>query len=225
MISPSTRARIRPRAADRLEDVEVLPLPSANQGRQEQNFPPGRKRHHVSGHLLGRLAMDEQPALRAMGRAQLGEKQPEVVINFRDRADRAPRAGLAWPLVDGHGGRKALDQVDLGPLELIEELPGVAGKTLDVAPLSLGENGVKRQRAFPRPAHPREHDEPIAGDVQIHGLKIVRARTANHDGGRRIKDARRGRHSALSFNHGSRAARALCLIHPKANAAVAPLAT
>ena len=70
--------------------------------------------------------------------------------------------GLARLLVNGHGRRQAFDQIDVRPLELVQELACVAGEALDVTPLPLGEDGVEGQRALPRAADPREDDQAIA---------------------------------------------------------------
>ena len=49
-------------------------------------------------------------------------------------------------LLDGDGGGEPLDGVDVGLLHEPEELPRVGAQRLDVAALSLGEDGVERQR-------------------------------------------------------------------------------
>ena len=83
-------------------------------------------------------------------------------MDLGDRPDGAPGTGLARLLVDGHGRRQAFDQIDVRPLELVQELACVAGEALDVTPLPLGEDGVEGQRALPRTADPREDDQAIA---------------------------------------------------------------
>ena len=116
------------------------------------------------------------------GRAEPGEEQTQVVVDLGERPDRAPRAGLARLLVDRHGRRQALDQVHVRPLELVEELAGIAREALDVPPLPLGEDRVEGQRALPRAADAREHDQAVSGQVEVDALEIVHARAADRDG-------------------------------------------
>ena len=62
--------------------------------------------------------------------------------------ERGLRAGAA--LLDGDGRREAVDVVDVGLLHLPQELPGVGGERLDVAPLPLGVEGVEGEGRLAR---------------------------------------------------------------------------
>ena len=98
----------------------------------------------MGDHLLGVCRWIAWPHFGTVRRAQPGEEQTEVVVDLGERAERAPRAGLPGMLVDGDGRRQALDQVDVGPLELVEKLAGVTRKALDVPPLPLGDRSCRR---------------------------------------------------------------------------------
>ena len=67
----------------------------------------------------------------------------------------------AGPLVDRDRRLQALDQVDVGPLQLVEELPGVDREAFDILPLPLGIERVEGQRALARAAG--AGDRPPAG--------------------------------------------------------------
>jgi len=67
-------------------------------------------------------------------------------------------------------------------LHLLEELPRVRGQGLDVATLSFREDGVERERRFPRTGNAGDHDKLVAGNDDINVLEIVLARAANDDG-------------------------------------------
>ena len=56
-------------------------------------------------------------------------------------------------------GREALDALDVGLGELLEELPRVGGERLDVAALALGVDRVERERRLARAARAGEDDE------------------------------------------------------------------
>ena len=105
--------------------------------------------------------------------------------------------GLAVPdpLVDRHGRRQAIDRVDVGPLELIKELAGIAGQAFEVAALALGIDGVKSQRAFSRPADARQDDQTISRQVDVDVLQVVHPRAAHLDRGRRSVGLRPRRRS------------------------------
>ncbi len=76
---------------------------------------------------------------------------------------------------------QALDQINVRPFELMEELPGVGRKALDILPLSLGVEGVEGQRALARPAGAGDDDQAIAGQGEIEVLQVVRAGSVDAD--------------------------------------------
>ncbi len=96
------------------------------------------------------IAFDHAAAHDAVRGAAAGEEQTEVVVNFRSGGHRGTRIARRVFLLDGNGGRQAVDQVDVGLLDAFEKLPGVGGERFDVAALAFGVDGVKRERGFPR---------------------------------------------------------------------------
>ena len=64
--------------------------------------------------------------------------------------------------LDGAGGRKAFDGIDVGLVYLVHELACVGRERLDVSALALPVKGVEGEAAFPRTADARDDDELIA---------------------------------------------------------------
>ena len=87
----------------------------------------------------------------------------------------------AGPLVDRDRRLQALDQIDVGPFQLMEELPGVDREAFDVLPLPFGVERVEGQRALARAAGAGDDDEPVAGDIEVEILQIVHPRPADAD--------------------------------------------
>ena len=71
-------------------------------------------------------------------------------MDLGDRADGGARVVGGGLLLDGDGGREALDVVHIGFVHHGEELPGVGRQRLDVAALSLGIEGVEGERGLAR---------------------------------------------------------------------------
>ena len=181
-ISPSTRARISPARRIAWKASACCPLRPAHQRRQDQHLPSLAHRQHVATICSGVWRRIGRPQRGQCGVPSAGVEQAQVVVDLGDRPDGAPRAGRAGLLVDRNGRRQAVDQIDVGPLELVEELAGVARKALDVPPLTLGVDGVEGQRALARSAHPREHHEPVARQVDVDPLEVVHPRSPDPDG-------------------------------------------
>ena len=186
LIGDLDQLAVHPRAdqagpADGLKDIEVLSLAVSHQRGQDLNLLPILQPHQLGDHLLGRLAEDRHAARGTMRLADPGEQQSQIVVDLGDRPQRAPRIGRPGPLVDRHGRRQALDRVDVGPLELVEELPGIARKAFEIPALAFGIDRVKRQRALPRPADARQDDQAIPRQVDVDILQVVHAGTADLD--------------------------------------------
>ena len=165
--------------ADRGKHLLMLPFPAAHQRGQDHHLRARRQCRHFFQYLLGRLLLNRRAALVALGRAQPGHQQPQMVVDFRDRGDGAARILAAGPLVDRHRRLQALDQIDVGPLQLMQKLPGVDRQAFDILPLAFGIQRVERQRAFARTAGAGDDDQPIAGNVEIDVLQIMDPRAAN----------------------------------------------
>ena len=112
-----------------------LALAAADDRREHVDALVLRIEHHHVDDALERLAGDLLAAVRAMRHADVGEQQPEVVVDLGDRADRRSRVRAGGLLLDRDRRRQAVDQIDVRLLHLLEELPGVRRQRLDVAPL------------------------------------------------------------------------------------------
>ncbi len=157
----------------------MLSLPAAHHRGQNHHLRPRRQGRNLFQDLLGRLLLDRRAALVALRRAEPGHQQAQMVVDFGDRGDRAPRILAPGPLINRHRRLQALDQVDVGPLQLMEKLPSVDGKALDILPLPFGIERVERQRAFARTAGAGDDDQPITGNIEIDVPEIVDPRAAN----------------------------------------------
>src|SRR5205814_2587144 len=92
-----------------------------------------------------------------------------------------PRVAGRALLVDRHGRRESLDEVDVRLLHLPEELAGVRGERLDIPPLTLGVDGVERERRLPRAREPSDHDHLVARDLDVDVLEVVLPRALDVD--------------------------------------------
>ncbi len=174
-VDPRLREPARPQ---RRQLFLELALP-ATHGRRE-HVDPGvlRIEHHHVGDALERLRGDFLAAVRAVRHADVGEQEPEVVVDLGDRADGRSRVGPGRFLLDGNRRRQPVDQIDVGLLHLLEELPGVGRQTLDIAALPFGVDRVEGQRRLARTRQARDHHELVARDVDVDVLEVVDARAA-----------------------------------------------
>ena len=158
------------------EEVDILPLAAPDHRRE--HLEPGAlvHRQHPVDDLLRRLPGDGEPADRAVRLTGAGEEQPQVVVDLGDRADGRARVAGGRLLVDGDGRAQALDEVDVGLVHLAEELPGVRRERLDVAALALGEDRVEGQAGLAGAGQPGEHDQGVAGQLEVDVAQVVLAR-------------------------------------------------
>ena len=132
-------------------------------------------------HLVDGLGPDRAAALGAVGFTGPAEQQAEIVLDLGDRADGGAGVVAGRLLVDRDGRREALDRIDIGLVDLAEELAGVGRKALHVAPLTLGEDRVEGEGALAAAAHAGEHHHPVARDGEIHIAQVVLAGAPHPD--------------------------------------------
>ncbi len=133
-----------------LDDILVLSLAPLHQRRQHHHALPFLERQGRIDNLLNRLPRNRTAALDTMLDTDTGKKQPQIIINFGDRADCRARIFGRPLLFDGNGGREPVNQVNIRLFHQSEKLPGVSRKRLDIPPLPLGVNRVEGQRGFSR---------------------------------------------------------------------------
>ena len=80
-----------------------------------------------------------------MGLADIGEEEPQVVVNLSGRGDDRAWVAARTALLDRDGGGKPFDEIDLRLLELIQELPRIGRERFDVLALAFSINGVERE--------------------------------------------------------------------------------
>ena len=132
--------------------------------------------------LLDGLAGDLPAALGAVGMADPGEEQTQIVVDLGDGAHGGAGVLAGAFLVDGDGRAQALDVVDIRLFHAAQELAGVGGERLHVAALSFGIDGIEGQRAFPGAGNAGNDHQLIAGDGDIDILEIVLAGTFDNNG-------------------------------------------
>ena len=160
-----------------VEQVDELALAGAHHRSEHLEAQAFVHREHLVDDLLRGLPGDALTADRAVRGAGARVEQAQVVVDLGDGADGRPRVAVGGLLVDGHRGRQALDEVDVGFVHLAEELARVRRQRLDVAPLALGEDRVERQRRLARTGQPGEDDQRIAWQVEVDASQVVLART------------------------------------------------
>ena len=111
---------------------------------------------------LRRVAHHRPAAAAAVELRRACEKELQVVVQLRHRADRRARGAHRVRLVDGDCRRNAFDCVDLRLVHAVEELPRVRAEGLDVAPLAFGIQRVEDERRLPGARNARDDDE-LAG--------------------------------------------------------------
>ena len=166
------------------EDVLVLALAIGHDRRQQHDAATLGQSGHLVDHLADGLGVECGAVLGAARLAHTGEEQAQIVVDLGDRADGGARVVGCRLLFDGNGWRKPFDVIDIGFLHHREKLAGVSRQRLHVAPLPLGIERVECQRRLSGTGQSRDHDQPVARNVEVDVLQIVRTRAAHLNRGR-----------------------------------------
>ena len=158
-----------------------LAFAAANDGGHDHDAVFGAKREDALHDLVGRLAGDGLAAIGAVGNADGGIEQAQVVVDFGDGADGGAGTAAGGFLLNGDGGAEAVDGVDVGALHLVEELARVGGESFDVAALTFGVDGVESKGRLARTTQSGNHSQGVAGDLDVDVLQVVLARPAHRN--------------------------------------------
>ena len=164
-----------------LEQLGILALASTNHRRQHKRATALPRRQHLIGDLVGRLTLDDTPALGTVRRAHASEQQAQVVINLSYGTNRRPGILGRRLLIDRHGRRQAVNRIQIRLIHLAQKLARIAGKALDIATLALGIDGIERQRTLTRTGKAGNDHELVARNRDIDIAQVVLTRTANND--------------------------------------------
>ena len=159
----------------------VLALAAPHHRRQNLDAGLFRQGEHLVHNLVDGLLLDFPAADGAVGDADAGVQQPQVVVDLRHRAHGGAGVFGGGLLVDGDGRGKAVYHVHVGLFHLAQEHPGVGGKALHIAPLALGVDGVKGQGGLPRAGKAGEHHQLVPGDGDVDVFQVVLPGAVHHD--------------------------------------------
>ena len=123
--------------------------------------------------LLRRGGQQRAAGLGSVGRAVGGKEDAEVIMDFRGGGEGGARAPAGVALLDGEGGRKALDRVDRGGGQALKMEAGVGGKAFEVTPLALGVDGVEGKGGFAGTGRAGQDHKAVFGDVEIEAGEIM----------------------------------------------------
>ncbi len=161
------------------EFLAVLALAAAHHRRQQIEARAFGQGEDAVGHLADGLALDRKPGGGRIGHADAREQEAQIVVDLGDGADRRARIARGRLLLDGDGGRQALDMVDIGLLHQFEELPGIGRQRFDIAALALGIDRVEGEAGLARTRKPGQHRQRIARNLDIDILEVVLAGAAD----------------------------------------------
>ena len=164
-----------------LEQLPVLALAAADDRRHDHEFAPLLEGHQPVDDLLQGLAGDLGAAVGAVRGADPRPEQAQVVVDLGHRADRRARVARGRLLVDRDRRREAVDRVDVRLLHQAEELARVGGERLDVAALPLGVDRVEGEARLARAGEPGDHDQRVAGQLDVDVLEVVLAGAGDDD--------------------------------------------
>ena len=161
------------------EDLHVFALAFAHDWRDQHVAFFRVERERRVDHLADRLRLERDAVVGAAWRADAREQQAQVVVDLGDRADGRARVVRGRLLLDRDRRRKAFDVIDVGLLHHRQELARIGRQRLDIATLPLRVDRVERERGLARAGQPGDHDQPVARQIEVDVLEIVRARTAD----------------------------------------------
>ena len=101
-----------------------------------------------------------------MGDADPCIHQPQIIINLRDGSNCAPRPTDTSLLVYRQRGSQTINGIHIRSRDLIEVLPSVGRKAVNVLTLTFGVQRIESKRTLPAARHARNDCQGIPRNVQ-----------------------------------------------------------
>ena len=177
-VQPDSGKALLPGILKHLLVLALFPPDHGGQNEKTRALPQGL---HPIHDLIDGLAANLFPAFGAVGNAGSGPEQPEVIIDLRHRAHGGAGAFGGGFLVNGNGGREAVDGIHIRLIHLTQKLPCIGAEALHIAALALGVNGIKGQAGLAGAAEPGEHHQLVSGDGEVHVFQVVFSCPLNSD--------------------------------------------
>ena len=168
----------RPRPVGEL-GVDALAVD--HQRRQQADMLAAELRHQLGGNAVGRLRLHRRAVVYAMLGAELHIQQAQEMPDFGGGAHGGLAPAARQPLLDGDGGRNAVDRIDLGPTGGLDDGARIGIERLQIAALAFVEQDVEGQRRLARAADARDHIELAARNLDRQLLEVVLARVDDLD--------------------------------------------
>ena len=159
--------------AQTFQELLVLALAVHHHRGQEGEAAAFRQAHNLVDHLGDAQGGDGPAAAIAIGGAHPGEQDPEVVVDFSGGGHGGAGVAGGAALLDGDGGREALDVLHVRLVHEFQELPGVGREGFDVTPLALGVQDVEGQGGLAGAADAGDDDKTVPGQLHVDVLEIV----------------------------------------------------
>jgi hypothetical protein len=163
------------------EQLGELALAFAHHRRQHHQPRAFGQRQRGIDHLAHTLSLQCELMVGTEGRAGAGIEQAQVVVDLGDGADGGPRVVRGCLLLDADRRTQPFDDVDIGLVHQLQELPRVGAQALDIAPLPFGIQRVECEARFARAAQPGDDHQLMARDVDIDVLQVVRTSAPHAD--------------------------------------------
>jgi hypothetical protein len=168
----------------------VHSLLSAHNGSEDQKTRALGKCEDAVDDLVGCLLTDFLAANGTVRNSDPRIKQAEIIVYFGYRSDSRTRILRSGFLINRNRGRQPFDGIDIRLVELPEKHSRIGGQRLDKAAVSLGINGIKRQRGLSRSGKSRQHNQFVTWNIDVNVFQIVYPHTA---------DGNLIRHNSASF--------------------------
>ena len=163
------------------EEFGVFAAAVDDDGGEDGDFFSGEVFQEEVDDFGGGLGLEGEVVFGAVGLADAGEEESEVVVDFGDGADGGARVVGGAFLVDGDGGGESVDGVGVGLVGHLEELPGVGRQGFHVSALAFGEDGVEGEGGFSGAGDAGDDREPVAGEGDGDVFEVVNARADDAD--------------------------------------------
>ena len=156
-----------------VNDFGVLALAAPDHRRQQLQAGALGQGHDLVHHLVHGLTGDLPAAFGAVGNADPGVEQTQVIVNLRHSSYRGSGVAVGGFLVDGDGRGQTVDLLHVRLFHLAQELTGIGGQGFHISALALRVNGIEGQGGLAAARQAGQDDQLVAGNGQVNSLQVM----------------------------------------------------
>lgn len=119
------------------------------------------------------MDLDRKEGRRRIGNEKKRKEKENIVVDLGECEKSRKRIEDCSIMIDGNGGRKEVNMVEIRFMNNLEKMERIGWKDLEIEEMELGIDSIERKRGFERERKKSNKDKIVERKIEIEIFKIV----------------------------------------------------